>query len=102
MLLAAVDCLKVGKEPVHLVYCTCSLMVAENEDVVDYILRKRYVRVVETGLDFGQPGFTKFRNKKYDPSISLTRRYYPHKDNMDGFYVCKLEKFKNGEKLNKD
>ena len=102
MLLSAVDCLNANTPGgAFLVYCTCSLMVAENEDVVDYILRKRNVKVVETGLPFGEHGFTKFNNKKFDPSISMSRRYYPHKHNMDGFYVCKLQKLANGEKLEK-
>jgi len=101
ILLSAVDCLNANsKEGAEMVYCTCSLMVEENEDVVDYILRKRHVKVVETGLPFGDPGFTKYGNKKYDESIRHTRRYYPHKHNVDGFFVCKLVKTANGEKKN--
>jgi len=100
MIISAVDSLNANtKGGAFMVYCTCSLMVAENEEVVDYILRKRNVKVVETGLSFGTPGFTKYGNKQYDKSISMTRRFYPHKDNMDGFFVCKLQKLANGEKL---
>lgn len=79
-------------------YSTCSISVQENEWVIDYALQNRHVKLVETGLEAGEPGLTCHKQKRFHPSLKLAKRVYPHLHNMDGFFVAKLRKFANGVK----
>ncbi|KAL7925404.1 NOL1/NOP2/sun family putative RNA met [Trichoderma austrokoningii] len=94
LLLSAIDSVNHASETGgFLVYSTCSVTIEENESVVAYALSRRpNVKLVDAGIPFGKEGFTSYMGKKFHPSLKLTRRFYPHAHNIDGFYVAKFQK----------
>lgn len=97
LLLAAIDsCDASSKLGGIIVYSTCSITVEENEGVIEYALSKRpNVKIVPTGLEFGRPAFTQYQGKHFNSKMNLAMRYFPHAHNVDGFFVCKLQKTSN-------
>ncbi|KAI5191957.1 25S rRNA (cytosine2870-C5)-methyltransferase [Nematocida sp. AWRm77] len=94
LILKAFDMLNGKKQDTSvMVYSTCSILVEENECVIDYLLKKRpNARVIDTELPIGKEGFKAYRGWRFHPTLSHTRRFYPHVHNTDGFFVAKIKK----------
>lgn len=95
LLRAAVDHCKVGG---YVVYSTCSVAVEENESVVDYVVNNRHVKIVDTGINIDSKIYTKFGENRFNDRMKYCIRVFPHMHNLDGFFVCKLKKLRDGMK----
>jgi ribosomal RNA methyltransferase Nop2 len=55
LILSAIDCCNIkGKGNGIIVYSTCTISVEENEWVIDYALRNRFVKCIEIGIELGE------------------------------------------------
>jgi len=83
------------KEGGTLIYSTCSMSPAENEQVVDWLLKK-YPRAVLEPIDIPNlkisSGIAKWNDKIYDKRVSEAARIWPHSNDTDGFFIARITK----------
>ncbi|HYK08683.1 MAG TPA: RsmB/NOP family class I SAM-dependent RNA methyltransferase [Candidatus Eisenbacteria bacterium] len=89
---SAVSATRVGGT---IIYSTCTLSPEENEEVINWILKKEKGAVELDEIIIKDlptdKGLTQYKNKIFDTSLSKTVRIYPTKD-MEGFFIAKLRK----------
>jgi 16S rRNA (cytosine1407-C5)-methyltransferase len=90
LLVAAIKMAKVGGE---IVYSTCTLSLEENEYVVNKVLNKYPVELLEFDLPIKSiDGFTKYAGEHLNDELKKTRRILPWDNHSEGFFVAKLVK----------
>lgn len=89
-----VHALRLVREGGVVVYSTCTFSPEENEEVVEYVLRKRDVEA-EQGSIAGLKcieGLSAWRGREYGEVLKRTIRVYPFHNGTNGFFVAKLRK----------
>jgi len=90
LLVSAIKSLKVGGE---IVYSTCTLTLEENEYLINRLIKKHPVELVDIELPVkSHPGFTKYGDEELSPELAKTRRIIPWEINSEGFFIAKLRK----------
>ncbi len=88
LLVSAVKALKAGG---RLVYSTCSIAPEENEAIIEWALHHYPLEVEQidrVGMELFDPGWT----IKGKACLNRTRRIWPHRHKMEGFFIARLRK----------
>ncbi len=90
LLISAIKMTKVGGE---IVYSTCTLTIEENEMVINKVLEKYPVEIVDIELPVkSHNGITDYKDTKLDDGVIKCRRIVPWEINSEGFFIAKLKK----------
>ena len=86
---------KILNENGSMIYSTCSLEPEENEEVVDFLLRKydnaRLERIRFRGLKTSD-AVLEFEGRKYSNEIKKCIRIWPQDSDTSGFFIAKIRK----------
>ncbi len=93
LLESAIEILRPGGT---IIYSTCTHAPEENEEVLDYILKKfKNIKIEKISLPIKtRQGITKWQEKEYLEDVKYSCRIYPQDNNTEGFFVAKLVKIK--------
>jgi len=77
----------------EIVYSTCTLSIEENELVIDKILEKYPVELLEISLPIpSRKAFTEFDGRQLNPELKKAIRILPWEIDSDGFFLVKMRK----------
>ncbi len=88
----ALGILKPGGE---LVYSTCTHAPEENEEVIDFILKKFEDRIKIERINLPikcRKGIIKWQDKEYSQEVKKCARIYPQDNNTEGFFIAKIRR----------
>lgn len=87
---AAVKMLKTGGE---MVYSTCTLTPEENELIIDFVLKKYPLEVLDISLPVAsEQGLTGYAGQELSGGLSKAHRIIPWQVDSEGFFIVKLRK----------
>ena len=94
LLASAIEILKPGGEAV---YSTCTHAPEENEEVIDFVLKKfgKDIIIEKISLPIKcRSGLTEWKENTYDKNIEKSCRIYPQDNDTEGFFIVKMRRKK--------
>lgn len=96
-----VSAIKMAKPGGTIVYSTCTLTLEENEMILNTVLKKYPVELVDIELPLkSHAAHTSFREQELNENINKAHRLIPWEINSEGFFVSKLVKTGDTEVAN--
>ncbi len=90
LLISAIKMLKVDGEAV---YSTCTLTAEENELIINKVLEKYPVELIDIELPIkNHAGLTSLKEESLNPHLYKGKRILPWEAGTDGFFIAKLRK----------
>jgi NOL1/NOP2/sun family putative RNA methylase len=94
LLSSAIELLKINGD---IVYSTCTHAPEEDEEVIDFVLKKFGDKIEVKSIKLPikcRPGLANWNNKPYNKEVTKACRIYPQDNNTEGFFIAKLRKIK--------
>ncbi len=89
MLLKAIQYARRGSS---IVYAACSLAPEEGEMVIDFVLSKiKNIKIEEININASR-AIQSYFGVEFNPEIRKCKRFWPHREGFEGFFVCKVRK----------
>jgi len=89
----ATAALEILKENGVMIYSTCTHAPEENEEVIQHLIDNFKIKIENIELPLKtRPGITEWQGKKFDKDMKKAVRIYPHDNDMEGFFLCKIRK----------
>lgn len=81
----------------EMIYSTCTHAPEENEEVVNYLLKKYndQIQILDVELPIKtKKGITSWEDKQFTKDVERCARVYPQDNNTEGFFVSKFRRVK--------
>ena len=90
------SCIELLKPNGEIIYSTCTHSPEENEEVIDFVLKKfDNIKIESINLPIKcRKGLTEWNDKNYSKEVEKLCRIYPQDNDTEGFFVAKLRRMK--------
>ena len=89
LLTSALQAVKIGGE---VVYSTCTVEPAEDEAVIDAVLRQFGSSLEVLPTEISAPGLDSFEGELFQPQVKRSLRLWPNRFHTAGFFACLIRK----------